>query len=149
SLSALAVAFANPTCGQHQEMPDSKSERVLLSPMAFPNLPRTLLQDLQRRGCTIPPAPKHKNLHNAIPGEFCTSGQTDWTVVWFKDNWSPLLVCCNGSEQTPAKISKWSERAQPYIFAGYLVAADKKYILERYRTNGGPKPPPINHQGIG
>ncbi|MBL8213143.1 MAG: hypothetical protein JNK87_20670 [Bryobacterales bacterium] len=33
-------------------------------------------------------------------------------------------------------------------FSRAIGVATKAFILERYNAYGGPKPPPINHQGI-
>lgn len=33
-------------------------------------------------------------------------------------------------------------------FSRTMSAVDRKYILDHYQVYGGPKPPPINHQGI-
>ena len=52
-----------------------------LPPSAFPQLPANLVQDLQRRGCTIPQAHHKKQPHNVIKGEFAKPGQTDWAVL--------------------------------------------------------------------
>ena len=148
SVIALAVIVASPTSGQSQNVPSPKSERVLLPPTAFPDLPRNLVQELQGRGCTIPQAVEYKDRHNVIHGAFRKSGQTDWAVICFEDDWITILVFWDGSEQNPAQVSKWLEREQRSIFAGFLGAVDKKYIMERYRASAGPKPPPIDHHGI-
>jgi hypothetical protein len=148
SVIALALIFASSTFGQRQDGPNPKSERVLLPPTAFPELPKNVVQELQGRGCTVPQTVEYENRHNVIRGEFRKTGQSDWAVVCFEDDWITILVFWNGSEQNPAQVSKWSEREESSIFKGFLGAVDKKYIMERYRASAGPKPPPIDHQGI-
>jgi len=60
-----------------------KAERRIarLAPTAFLELPRTVVRELQRRGCTVPQEAFTKKPHYVIRGEFAKSSQTDWAVL--------------------------------------------------------------------
>src|SRR5437773_8891389 len=76
-----------------------------LSPAAFPELPANLVQELQRRGCTIPQETFSKKRNNVIKGEFAKPGQTDWAVLCSVKGVSTILVFWNGSEKNPASLA--------------------------------------------
>ena len=58
-------------------------------------MPANLVQDLQRRGCTIPQEHFTKEPHNVIRGEFAKPGQTDWAVLCSINRVSSILVYWN------------------------------------------------------
>jgi hypothetical protein len=136
---------------------------VRLSPTAFPQLPKNILAELQRRGCTIPQVPKvpmftapmFEKQQNVIKGEFAKPGQTDWAVVCSVDRVSSILIFWNGAATNPAEIAtmKDIDRLQSaggdrMAYSRAITPVGKKYILEHYDAYGGPKPPPMDHQGI-
>ena len=114
----------------------------------FAALPGVLRQDLRNRGCTVPQAPGSRKLENVIRGHFRDPLSNDWAVVCDvrSRNTSMILVYWNASAFRPAVIGKWplSERSCWTM----ISAVGRSYILEHYRAYGGPKPPPIDHQGI-
>jgi hypothetical protein len=68
---------------------------------------------------------------------------------------SRILVFRNGSEKDPAAIAAREDRiylqGTDATTAGYsrgISAVGKDFILRHYKAYGGPKPPPIDHQGI-
>jgi hypothetical protein len=114
-----------------------------LQPSAFPELPKVLLSELERRGCTIP-QPYTNRKANVIRGEFAKPGQTDWAVLCSTQDSTRLLVFWNGSATKSVELAKYPNNRID-LFIG---SVGRKFIMEHYRRYGGPKPPPINHQGI-
>jgi len=119
---------------------------VRLQPTAFPELPRNVDRELQRRGCTIP-QPYTGKRANVIQGEFVKPGQTDWAVLCSTQGYTRLLVFRNGSATNPVELAR-NPDDPGRIFDWFILPADRKYIMDHYRAYGGPKPPPIDHQGI-
>jgi hypothetical protein len=114
----------------------------------FPGLPDPIQHDLLKRGCSVPQPPVSRKLENVIHGHFRNSQNTDWAVLCDirLKNMSMILVYWGGNAVNPAIV------ANP-ISAGdncwsVITAVGKSYIREHYRAYGGPKPPPIDHQGI-
>jgi hypothetical protein len=128
---------------------------VRLSPAAFVELPKNVVIELQRRGCTIPQVPMVDGRHNVIKGEFAKPGQLDWAVLCSVERVSSILVFWDGSELEPAEIEKTKDidRLQSWggdkiVYSREITAIGEKQILEYYRAFGGEKPPPIDHPGI-
>lgn len=128
---------------------------VRLSPTAFPELPKNLLADLQRRGCTIPQLSDIKGRQNAIKGQFAKPGQTDWAVLCSIGRVSSILIFWNASEINPGRIAeiKDIDRLQgaggdKIVYSRVITPAGKADILKYHAGFGGPQPPPIDHQGI-
>ena len=129
-------------------------EVVRLSPTAFPELPGKLSLVLQQRRCTIPQVSMLER-HNVIKGEFAKRGQTDWAVLCSVGRVSSILIFWNGSEINPGRIAEakdidllQSARDNKIIYSRSITPVGKAYIMEHYTAYGGPKPPPIDHQGI-
>jgi hypothetical protein len=118
-----------------------RHEPARLPPSAFRELPRSLIRELQRLGCTIPQASGVTEPHNVIRGEFAKTGQTDWAVLCSKDRASTLLVFWNGSKRNPSRIARAEDGD---VFTRRITAVGRTDIVER-----GLKPGPIDHQGIG
>lgn len=130
-----------------------------MRPTAFQQLPKNLIADLQRRGCTIPQVPSDVDMtkvrQSVIHGEFQKPGQTDWAVLCSVGRASTVLVYWNGSEIQPAEIARMddSDGLQGWtggkmVYSRLIDSVGKPYIIEHYQAYGGPKPPPIDHQGI-
>ncbi len=160
-MTRLFVLFTLST-GLTLAQPDwekASREIVRLPPSAFPELPSNLAQELTRRGCTIPQSPPQspevQGRHNVIRGHFARPDQTDWAVLCSVGRKSTILVFWNGSPANPASLESRpdADRLQGWggdkiIFSWQIAPVDRAYILEHYRAYGGPKPPPIDHQGI-
>lgn len=140
AISTWPQATANPQYGR-------KYSIVRLQPTAFPELPKNLVAELKRRGCKIP-QPYTNRKANVIRGEFAKPVQTDWAVLCSANGFSSILVFWNGSERTPTEIAKWSEPDATVIYDAFIKPVGRKFIMDHYRAYGGPKPPPIDHQGI-
>jgi hypothetical protein len=128
---------------------------VRLSPTAFPQLPKNILAELQRRGCMIPQVPMFEGQQNVIQGEFAKPGQTDWAVLCSVERISSILIFWNSSATNLAEIATMrdidrlqSEGGDKMAYSRAITPVGKNYIMEHYDAYGGPKPPPMNHQGI-
>lgn len=129
--------------------------RKRLPPSAFKQLPANIVRSLQRRGCTIPqyvpnfvpkgsPEYTHYNKpHNVIKGAFAKPGQTDWAVLCSRHGISSILVFWHGSTNAVAEIA-----ARPDDPDRNIDVVGRAFIVEHYNAYGGPKPPPIDHNGI-
>ncbi|HYL35679.1 MAG TPA: hypothetical protein VEV17_07195 [Bryobacteraceae bacterium] len=118
-----------------------------LAPAAFPELPKNVAAELNRRGCIIP-QPYPEKRANVIRGAFKKPGQTDWAVLCAAGEFSSILVFWNGSERDPAEAAKWREPDENAVYDFFIRPVGRKFILIHYKAYGGPKPPPIDHQGI-
>ncbi len=128
---------------------------VRLAPAAFPELPINLVQELQRRQCTIPQETFSKKRNNVIKGAFAKPGQTDWAVLCSVKGVSTILVFWNGSEKNPAALAAADDSNYVQFLSrdqwGYsrgIDAVGRDFIMRHYEAYGGPKPPPIDHQGV-
>jgi hypothetical protein len=126
-----------------------------LSPSAFPQLPANLVQDLGRRGCTIPQEHFKKQPHNVIRGEFAKPGQTDWAVLCSIKRVSSILVYWNASERNPAELNKGDDQGRVQYFGNGVIGYSR--VIEPVGAKGisvhnadfpGPKQPPVDHLGI-
>jgi hypothetical protein len=149
-----SVFAQSPEELKHQ-LDEAERRIVRLQPTAFPNLPPQVARMLKSRGCTIPQEAYTKKPHNVIKGEFTKPGQTDWAVLCSRKGASSILVFEGGALNKPAEIARMEDR----IFLQGLTAANIGFsrginpvsgdiILKHFQAYGGPKPPPIDHQGI-
>src|SRR5438093_470411 len=164
--TASVVAFVVMSFSQSRE-----AQVVRLPPTAFPELPANLVQELQRRQCTIPQETASESLapwyakkpNNVIKGVFARPGQIDWAVLCSVKGVSTILVFWNGSEENPAAIvpaadSKYLQGAGGTIslFKGDQWAYSRRIEpmgmadIVRYHDQEhlGIPLPPIEHQGI-
>lgn len=136
------------------EVADSATSR--LPPTAFSQLPGKVVQYLQGRGCMVPQTYLSGVPHNVISGEFARRGQRDWAVLCSRNRESSILVFWRGSTKSVSEVAKVSDRdflqtiteGGKVGFSRMIKAVDRDYILKHYEAYGGPKPPPIEHQGI-
>jgi hypothetical protein len=129
---------------------------VRLPPTAFPRLPRNIVRELQARGCTIPQTFGDQKPHNVVSGEFFRKARTDWAILCSRNRTSSILIFRGGSAQKISEIAKAPDGTflqtiddkERIGFSRAISAVGRDYILSHYRDYGGPKPPPIDHQGI-
>jgi hypothetical protein len=155
-LSIVATqAFAQLPEDLQRKFDEAERRIVRLPATAFPDLPGDVARELQRRGCRIPQTPYTKKPHNVIKGEFTKRGQTDWAVLCSVKGISTILVFWNGSAANPAAAAPMQDRnflqtintTDPGFSRG-ISPVGKDFIMRHYDAYGGPKPPPIEHQGI-
>lgn len=173
----LTVLLAAASIGHSQDNWTQAEREISYSPpTAFAQLPPKIQSALRSRGCRIPQTYMGSALHNVIRGQFARRGQTDWAILcskervskvlqradngWashtLKENISSILIFWNQSERAPAEIGPAPDRNFLTPLAngkiGYSRAISpvgEGFIMTHFRAYGGPKPPPIDHDGIG
>ena len=140
---------------QNNEWEKANREVVRLAPSTFKQLPRELIQELERRGCTVPQVWGSRQPSNVIRGEFLKKGQSDWAVLCSVNMKSSILVFAAGAPDNPMDIADGEDLnvlqgvgAGQIGYSRQIVPVGEKYILDHYHAYGGPKPPPIDHLGI-
>jgi len=140
-----------------QEMAILANEQAIrLEPSNFKNLSQEIIQNLEKRRCTIPQTWHIKTPHNVISGEFSKKGQKDWAVLCSINQVSSILIFWNGSTKNVAEIAKSDDISyfqtvaanDEMGFSRVIDTVDKKYIINHYNSYGGVKPPQIDHEGI-
>lgn len=126
-----------------------------LHPSAFANVPSKIVNELQRLGCTIPQTDGELKPHNVITGRFLSAANRDWAVLCSRDRVSSILVFPNGAVDDVREIesspdANWLQGmgGSQIVFSRAIGVADARYIVSHYEEYGGPKPPPLDHQGI-
>ena len=129
---------------------------IRLKPGDFRQLPAAVRRDLDRRGCRIPQLPDKAAPHNVISGSFVATGSRDWAVLCSVKGSSRVLVYRSGGATRVDSIARRPD--QEYVqtgpngapqFSRRIYIAEAKAIAEEAKTHGGPKPPPLDHDGIG
>jgi len=134
---------------------DADLQVTRLGPSAFPELPRKIRRELERRGCTIPQVWEDRKPHNVIKGEFTRKGQTDWAVLCSLNRVSSILIFQNASEQNPSELAREADIEKLQGVGGDVIgyfraisSVGRQFILVHHRAYGGLKPPRIDHEGI-
>lgn len=129
---------------------------IRLKPSDFRQLPAAVRRDLDRRDCRIPQMPDKTAPHNVISGAFITSGSRDWAVLCSVKGASRVLVYRGGGVKRVDSIGRRDDR--DYVqggasgvmeFSRRIFIAEAKMISKDATERGGPKPPPLDHDGIG
>ncbi len=162
----MAWLFTSPPLGevlaagetQGWDLRKADAEILRLQPSAFRELPASIARELVRRDCLIPQVePWADGSHNVISGQFRRPGQTDWAIMCSIDGASSLLIFWNGSAADVENLNEGRGPDRDYLqgigdhrlgFSWLISAVGRKYILDHYAFYGGPKPPPIDHEGI-
>ena len=150
-----AIAPSQPSQELTGKFREADLQVTRLGPSAFPELPRNIRRELERRGCTIPQIWEERKPHNVIKGEFTHKGQIDWAVLCSLNRVSSILIFRNASEQNPSELAREADIDKLQAVGGNAIAYSRaisrvgqEYILSHHRAYGGPKPPTIDHQGI-
>src|SRR5262245_25199759 len=140
---------------QGNEWEKANHEVVRLAPSSFKQLPRELIQELERRRCTVPQVWGSRQPSNVIRGEFLKKGQSDWAVLCSVNMKSSILVFAGGSPDNPMTIAELEDLnvlqgvGEGQIgYSRQIMPVGEKYILDHYHAYGGPKPPLLDHLGI-
>jgi hypothetical protein len=152
-IGAFVVAVSGaPVHGPDQ---DSSAVMVRLAPAMFRELSAEIQQYLRRRNCTIPQSWTNQRPHNVVRGRFTGSTDTDIAVLCSIGQTSRILVFRSGltaqvAELAPQPDDGYLQRVdgRAFGFSRALEVATPAYIQEHYEAYGGPKPPPLNHDGI-
>ena len=102
---------------------DAEKNIVRLSPDHFKELPRKIIVELRRNGCTIPQAGLQTDApNNVIRGSFAKSGQKDWAVLCSKQQESMITIIWGG----PAKCTS---NLEPRKDVKYLQAMGRDGMM--------------------
>jgi hypothetical protein len=128
---------------------------VRLAPSSFSQLPKAVMQELERRNCTIPQVWGEHQPGNVIYGEFLKKGQKDWAVLCSVRLQSSILVLPERSPQNAFKLAEEEDlNALEGVGEGKIgysrsiTPVGDAFIQKFYKAGDGPKPPPIDHLGI-
>jgi hypothetical protein len=126
-----------------------------LPPEKFPQLLGNVAKVLRRDGCTIPQPFGASAPANVIRGKFFDKTNTGWAVLCSDGATSRILVFRNDADPTPEELAKAEDKNYLQGVAndqmGYsrmISATGRRFIMDRNRAYGGPKPPAIDHNGI-
>jgi hypothetical protein len=126
-----------------------------LIPASFRELPAKIRQDLEARGCTIPQTWEETQPHNVVRARLADPGQVDWAVLCSRHGKSQILVYWGGKRQCPTLGEATPDRGwlqgigdDRIGFSRRISSVDRAVIRKHHRSHGGPKPPPIRHQGL-
>ena len=139
-------------------------EIVRLAPAAFEEVPPAIRKALSDQGCSIPQTwgntgpdsipPRYDRPHNVVSGEFMETGRTQWAALCSRNRSSAIIVI-DKNGRIRAELASAPDRSylqgiggEKIGYSRALSPAGADYILSVYQAYGGPKPPPIDHQGI-
>jgi hypothetical protein len=130
------------------------AETVRLLPNDSDDLPPVVIQELNRRGCTIPQAFTQRVRGNVIRGSFTTPEQLDLAVLCSRERVSSILVFRNSSVESVDElapipdINYLQEVGRGEIgYSRALSAADREHIL-RHNSGNSPVNARLDHNGI-
>ena len=154
----LIVAIAQtPGIPPPEAWVQAERDIVRLKPGAFSSLPAAVRADLEKRMCTIPQADgvDEDGPHNVIRGRFTSAASTDIAVLCSRDGVSTILVFRGGrttnvAELAPVPDKNFLQTGHPkaIVFSRAILVAKPAEIGVYYKEFGGPKPPPLDHDGI-
>jgi hypothetical protein len=134
---------------------DSNKTVRLLRVENYPELPSVVVAVLQSRRCTIPQPHQDGPARNVVKGEFFRKGQKGWAVLCSSGGKSSILVFRNNSDSGPDKIAESPDNQflidtgqGGTVYSREISAVDQEFMLRHYGAYDGPKPPPIDHNGI-
>jgi hypothetical protein len=153
TLIALAIGSSLFLEAQDWDAADRATKR--LAPAQFVDLPVGVRTELERRGCTIPQPFTAKRPENVIKGRFTSANQTDWAVLCSRQRTSSILVF-RGLDSAAVEIAAQADISSLQTIDGdgaigysrAIAVATSRYIQDHHNTYGGPKPPPLDHEGI-
>jgi hypothetical protein len=121
---------------------------------AFPELPEIVADTLVQRGCRIPQGRHEAERANVVRGEFFAKGQRAWAVLCSAGGYSSILLFRSDTDSTPDELAKAEDKnyfqneGTGYFYSREIRPVGRDFVVGHYRAYGGPKPPPIDHQGI-
>jgi hypothetical protein len=152
----FVVAIGSSLYHATQDWDAADRATIRLAPDVFVDLPAAVRTELERRGCTIPQPYIGKSPGNVIKGRFTSANQTDWAVLCSRQRTSSILVFRGGVASRAVEIAAEADIHRLQTLdqlgaVGYsraIVVATSRYIQDHYNAYGGPKPPPLDHEGI-
>jgi hypothetical protein len=90
-----------------------------------------------------------------IRGEFFAKGDAGWAVLCSINNRTALLAFRSDRDTNPDTVTTTEDRGYVsgldtgnFGYSREITAVGRDFILGHYRAYGGPKPPPLDHQGV-
>jgi hypothetical protein len=130
------------------------AETVRLPPKDFDDLTPVVIQELERRACTIPQAFTEKGRGNVIRGSFTTPGQIDLAVLCSRERVSSILVFRNSAVENVAEFARAPDKNYLQGIGGgeigysrALSPASREHIL-RHNGSNSPINARLDHSGI-
>ncbi len=80
-----------------------------LAPVAFPELPKAFIAQLEQLGCTVPQSDYSGGRTNVIQGSFGATGQHDWAVLCSRGGASVIFLYWGGPAQCPRELRSASD----------------------------------------
>ena len=153
-LAALVTAF--PVSGQTAEQWANAAGAIRrLAPAAFSQLPATVRQALERRGCTVPQSFTDPGPHNVVRGHFARPRQTDWAVLCSHRDTSVVLVFWAGRAAGPEALNPQPDATflqgiggGAIGFSRVLGVASASRIRRYAKDHGGLPPTRMDHDGL-
>jgi hypothetical protein len=153
-VSVLGTSARGPVVMQNWEQADAATVR--LTPAAFAGMGADLREALERRGCLVPQSFSNPVPHNIVRGRFTSAAQLDIAVLCSRQRASAILVFRGGSAALVAELAgrpdaDFLQVVGSGAVVGYsraLGVADPTFIQQHHERYGGPKPPPLDHDGI-
>ena len=151
-LTEEAVKSAK-TPEERQAIADRSIER--LKPSRFPELPRTVTEELERRGCTIPQAYVDRRPHNVISGRFRDRSHVDWAILCSRNRLSAILIFWAGSTHDVTTLGESPDEGwlqgigdAKVEYSRVIATASEEAMQHNRRVYDAPRYPPIVHEGI-
>ena len=105
-------------------------------------LPDGVRHVVRARGCKV---------RNVIQGRFFDAETASWAVLCSTRGKSVILVFPDSGGEKVESISRMDDaiyQGSDGIYLRAIGIADRANIVGHYKAYGGPKPPPIRHDGI-
>ena len=153
---AMETGFCESLAPEAGGDPWVKAERgiVRLRPLAFPDVPQPVRDDLERRGCRIPQTPGGDRWQNVVPGRFTGPRASDWAALCSRSSASAILVYPNGMARGVLEVHRADDRAylqqnaDAIVFSRQISVATPAYIRVKNHPSLVPGMPRIDHDGV-
>jgi hypothetical protein len=125
-----------------------------LPPSSFPDLPDTVADELNRRGCLIPQTYQAHQPENTVHGSFRRAGSSDWAVLCSVKGTVSLLVFFDGSAKASVLASAHeTQRLQVHEPDGVLgfdwgIGAASPQAIHDAQIGVSPRPPRPDHDAL-
>jgi hypothetical protein len=127
---------------------------VRLSPNTFPNLPVSIRNEMERRGCTVPQPFGSDRRRNVISGHFINATRTDWAALCSRGKRSVILVFHGKAFSDVDELADTADSDYLQTVPGGRIgfsrglAVATPAVIRRAPEAGDPKPRSIDHDGI-
>ncbi len=126
-----------------------------LDPAQVDGVPAWLVTELKRRHCLVPQSFSTTRPHNVIRGRLNDGPVVDWAVLCSKDLLSTILVFRDGKVNAVAELAPKPDETYLQVvgpgrigFSRAISIATPTDIRRYQQAFGGPRLPPLSHEGI-